>query len=105
MHRILLGHCPFEGTNGPDVRAQQLASAPASIVHASVCVSPALAAIIMRCLQKKPGDRFQTGAELVIALDRAQMAPSQVTWGEPVRIPKIPKKALAAVAAVVVVGQ
>jgi len=102
MYKTLVGHCPFEGLEPAEVMALQSTSAPTNIVETSACVSPALASIVMRCLQKKPGDRFQTGAELLRALERAQQVPTQVPWGKSIKIPTVPKKIIAVVATVVI---
>jgi eukaryotic-like serine/threonine-protein kinase len=60
----LTGRPPFQGANVPAILAQQ-ASQPAPLLQAVRPDVPGkLAAVIDRCLQKAPADRFQTGEEL-----------------------------------------
>lgn len=60
----LAGRAPFEGANLPAIVAQQV-SQPAPLVQAIRPEVPAkLAAVIDRCLQKAPADRFQTGDDV-----------------------------------------
>lgn len=60
----LTGRAPFEGSHLPAILAQQV-SKPAPLVEVIRPEVPVkLAAVIDRCLQKAPADRFQTGDEL-----------------------------------------
>src|SRR5262249_24073962 len=72
-HRLLSGRAPFEAKSAVALaaaiskgdRAKLDGSAPAS-----------LAAVVDRCLSIEPEARFQTGAELALALERAAAEPA-----------------------------
>jgi hypothetical protein len=60
----LTGRAPFEGSNMPAILAKQV-STPAPVLQTIRPEVPAkLAAVIDRCLEKVPVDRFQTGDDL-----------------------------------------
>jgi eukaryotic-like serine/threonine-protein kinase len=60
----LTGRAPFQAANVPAILAKQI-SQPAPLLQAVRAEVPGkLAAVIDRCLQKAPADRFQTGDEL-----------------------------------------
>jgi serine/threonine-protein kinase len=68
----LTGRAPFEGSNLPAILAQQV-SVPAPLVEVIRPEVPVkLAAVIDRCLQKAPGDRFQTGDDVARVVGEAR---------------------------------
>ena len=68
----LTGRAPFEGTNLPAILARQV-SEPAPLVQAARPEVPdKLAAVIDRCLEKAPDDRFQTGDDLARVIGEAR---------------------------------
>ena len=70
-YEMLAGRAPFLGTNPQQVVAGHLTQKPDALsVHRST-VTPALEAVVMRCLEKNPADRWQSAAELLRALDAA----------------------------------
>jgi eukaryotic-like serine/threonine-protein kinase len=71
LYEMLTGSRPFEGETVPAICAQILAEAP---VPLGGRVSRAVEAVILRCLEKRPEDRFQSVAELAEAL-RPSAAP------------------------------
>lgn len=68
LYEILTGRCAFDGESITEVCAKVLEAAPEAIAQHRPDVTPALAAVIERCLQKNVKDRFQNTAELAIAL-------------------------------------
>jgi eukaryotic-like serine/threonine-protein kinase len=68
-YEILAGWPPFTGPSPQAIVAAQLTQAPTPLVEARPSVPPALAAIIMRCLEKRPADRWQSAAELLDAFE------------------------------------
>ena len=68
-YEMLAGRTPFAGANAQQIIAAHLArtAEPLSVYRDSV--SPALEAVIMRCLEKNPADRWQSASDLLVALD------------------------------------
>jgi serine/threonine-protein kinase len=65
---LLIGEKPFSGPL-PTVIHHHLETPPPHAAELQPAVPLALDAVIMRCLEKDPDRRFQTGAELVAALE------------------------------------
>jgi eukaryotic-like serine/threonine-protein kinase len=63
-YELLAGRPPFSGNNPQQVLAAHVTDVPVPISRHRANVPPALASLIMRCLEKKPADRFQTAEEV-----------------------------------------
>lgn len=63
---MLTGNVPFTGENSLDVGAKHLNERAPDI---SPPYSPTLASVCNRLMAKSPEDRFQTGTELIEALN------------------------------------
>ncbi|NJD11107.1 MAG: tetratricopeptide repeat protein [Gemmatimonadetes bacterium] len=74
-YELLTGRPPFEGMSAPQVLAAQVTAVPEPVTARRPTVSPVLAQLVMRCLEKKPADRPQSAAELVPQLE-ALLTPS-----------------------------
>jgi len=68
-YEMLTGHTPFPGLNPQQTLAAHVTQAPIPVGQQRMGLSPALDAVIMRCLAKRPADRFQTADELVTSLE------------------------------------
>lgn len=68
-YEMLAGRPPFTGTSPQAVLAAQVHQAPELLAQQRPSVPPALAAVVMRCLEKKPADRFQNAEELLTQLE------------------------------------
>jgi serine/threonine-protein kinase len=68
-YEMLTGHTPFHGLNPQQTLAAHVTQAPAAVGQQRAGLSPALEAVVMRCLAKRPADRYQTADELVVALE------------------------------------
>lgn len=91
-YELLAGRPPFSGNNPQQVLAAHVTDAPVPISRHRANIPPALASLIMRCLEKKPADRFQTAEEVREQLEMAGAGtPSGGT---------VPTQAVAATAAV-----
>ncbi|MGQ0704315.1 MAG: serine/threonine-protein kinase, partial [Gemmatimonadales bacterium] len=62
-YELLTGHPPFEGTPQA-VLAAHVTQVPDPVNARRATVPPALAALIMRCLEKKAADRWQSAADV-----------------------------------------
>jgi tetratricopeptide (TPR) repeat protein len=64
-YELLAGRAPFEGATAHQLIAAHVTERPDPVSKHRPTVPPALDALVMRCLEKHPGDRIQRAAELV----------------------------------------
>jgi tetratricopeptide (TPR) repeat protein len=68
-YELLTGQPPFHGRPPARVLAAHMTEAPQPIVPARPDTPPALEHLVMRCLEKDPSQRPQSGSEIVQTLD------------------------------------
>ena len=68
-YELLTGRPPFVGMSSQQVLAAHVTQAPDPITARRPSCPPALAALIMKCLEKRPADRWQTADELLHQLE------------------------------------
>jgi len=68
-YELLTGRAPFSATTAQEMLAAHVTAEPEPLEQYRPTVSPALAAVVMKCLAKKPADRWQTADELLTALE------------------------------------
>jgi serine/threonine-protein kinase len=68
-YEMLAGAPPFSGLNPQQTLAAHLTRTPVPVGQQRDGLPPGLEALVMRCLAKRPADRFQTADELVTALE------------------------------------
>ena len=68
-YELLTGQPPFTGRSAQAVLAAHVQEEPEPVTKRRVGMPPALAALVMRCLAKRPADRPQTAMDVVHALD------------------------------------
>jgi serine/threonine-protein kinase len=73
-YELLAGRPPFTGTTPQQVLAAHVTSA-AEPVATHRAMPPVLAVLVMRCLEKRPADRWQSAEELISQLE-AVLTPS-----------------------------
>ena len=78
-YELLAGQTPFAGLNQQQVRSAHIMTAPAPVTRYRPQVPPGLAAIIMRCLEKNPSDRWQSADDLRAALEPYSMTSGSLT--------------------------
>ena len=107
-YELLTGQPPFTGGTAQQILAAQVTRTPEPISGRRPSVPPALAAAIMKCLEKRPADRYQTTDELMVVLEPLAMTSGGTT---PTALPPVADTArrfaapaLIAALAVVVVG-
>lgn len=76
---LLSGRPPFQLDNALQLVIAHATATPPSFSDIGVNVSPALERVVMRCLEKKPEDRFQNPDELLEALNTADV-PDSWDW-------------------------
>jgi serine/threonine-protein kinase len=75
LYEALTGRVPFEGDSAVAVAMKQVSQAPQRPSSINPQVSPALDAVVMRALEKEPGQRFQSADAFIAALDAALKDP------------------------------
>ena len=68
-YELLAGRRPFEGTSFQQLLVAQAVETPVPLGEIRPDIPPPLAAIVMRCLEKHPADRFPGAGELLAALE------------------------------------
>jgi eukaryotic-like serine/threonine-protein kinase len=76
LYQMLTGKLPFSGESPVTVALKHIGDPVPTIDTRGLGVSPALAAIVNRLLQKKPENRFASASELATALREARERPS-----------------------------
>jgi serine/threonine-protein kinase len=119
-YEMLTGQPPFAGRATPALMAAHAVEPPEPVERRRPAVPAALAALVMRCLQKRPADRPQSATEIVQSLDTmpvtpvtsaaypaysgAVAAPSRAGAARGRRLPRVLVAALAVVGAISIVG-
>ncbi len=75
LYEALTGRVPFEADSAVAVAMKQVSQAPQRPSSINHRVSPALDAVVMRALEKEPGERFQSADAFIAALDVAMKDP------------------------------
>src|SRR3954447_9659080 len=75
LYEALTGRVPFEAESAVAVAMKQVSQAPQRPSSINPRVSPALDAVVMRALEKDPGERFQSADAFIAALDAALREP------------------------------
>lgn len=70
-YEMLAGHAPFAGRTAQAMLAAHAVETPTSIAALRPATPPRLAELVMRCVEKRPGDRPQSAAEIVRVLESA----------------------------------
>jgi len=74
-YELLAGRPPFVGPTPQAVLAAHVTTVPEPVTRHRASIPPALAALVMRCLEKKQADRYQSAEELIPQLE-AVLTPS-----------------------------
>jgi beta-lactam-binding protein with PASTA domain/predicted Ser/Thr protein kinase len=75
LYEALTRRVPFEGESAVAVAMKQVSQVPQRPSSVNPQVSPALDAVVMRALEKDPGQRFQSADAFIAALDAALRDP------------------------------
>lgn len=104
-YELLTGRPPFTGTTPQEVLSAQVTQAPEPVTKYRAAVPPALAQVVMKCLEKKAADRWQSAEELLPQLEALATPSGGVTPTEtkPVAALGRPHRGLIAAAAAIVV--
>jgi beta-lactam-binding protein with PASTA domain/predicted Ser/Thr protein kinase len=75
LYEALTGRVPFEADSAVAVAMKQVSQPPQRPSSINPNISPALDAVVMRALEKEPGQRFQSADAFIAALDAALRDP------------------------------
>jgi serine/threonine-protein kinase len=78
LYEAMTGRVPFEGESAVAVAMKQVSQTPQRPSSINPRVSPSLDAVVMRALEKDPGQRFQSADAFIAALDEAMKDPGPV---------------------------
>ena len=81
LYEALTGRVPFEADSAVAVAMKQVSQTPQRPSSINHLVSPALDAVVMRALEKDPGQRFQSADAFIAALDAAMKDPGATGGG------------------------
>jgi len=90
-YELLTGRPPFTGGTPQAILAAQVTEAPEPITKHRPAMPEALGQLVMKCLEKKAADRWQTAAELLPLLDTASTPGAGLTPTDTRPIKAIPK--------------
>ena len=68
-YEMLAGRPPFTAPTAQALLAAQITQVPEPVVQYRRAVPPGLNTVVMRCLEKRPADRWQSASEIVPHLD------------------------------------
>ncbi len=81
LYEALAGRVPFEADSAVAIAMKQVSHTPQRPSSIAPRVSPALDAVVMRALEKDPGQRFQSAEAFIAALDAAMREPGREHGG------------------------
>jgi eukaryotic-like serine/threonine-protein kinase len=81
LYEALAGRVPFEADSAVAIAMKQVSHTPQRPSSIAPAVSPALDAVVMRALEKDPGQRFQSAEAFIAALDSAARNPDAEPGG------------------------
>jgi serine/threonine protein kinase len=92
LYQMLSGELPFEGETITEMLTRIVRDEPVDIAKRIPSITPALAAVIRRCLQKKPEDRFDSAEDVAVELSAVFLRASTAVTTSPnfVRTEKLP---------------
>jgi Tol biopolymer transport system component len=85
LYEMLCGQRAFKRTTGAETMTAILNEEPPELSGRSLAVAPALERIVRHCLEKQPGQRFQSAQDIAFALESVTGASS--TTSAPAAVP------------------
>ena len=78
-YEMFTGRLPFQAVTAQQMLAAHLAKAPEPISRWRAEIPVQLASSVMKCLEKKPADRWQSATELLAAIESAEQTKTPAT--------------------------
>jgi serine/threonine-protein kinase len=69
LYEMVTGQCPIHGNSDYEIMAAHLALTPPPPIEINPFLPPALSAVILKAISKRPDDRFQTAAQFRAKLE------------------------------------
>ncbi len=85
-YELLTGRTPFEGRTPQQILMAQVMETPRPVTELRQAVPAGLSAVLARCLERKPADRWQTAEELLAQLDTFVTTGEGVTPLQPLAV-------------------
>jgi Tol biopolymer transport system component len=106
LYELATGRRPFGTKSGVELTDAVLHEAPVAPRSVGGTVSVGLESVILKCLDKDPGLRYQTAKELLVDLERLQVATTSGAASQPVAVVKSGRRWpwLLAAAAILAIG-
>ena len=101
-YELLAGRPPFTGASTQQVLAAHIAQSPEPITAHRPTIPPALSQALMKCLAKRPADRWQTAEELLAQLEPLLTPSGGTTPAETRPVAAAPRVSVGARVAVIV---
>lgn len=70
LYEMLVGKVPFDDTSIPQILIKHLSEPPKPPSAMGANIPKELEAVVLRCLEKEPDDRYQSAEELMVAMNR-----------------------------------
>jgi len=99
VYQMAVGHLPFQGKSGFDLTSSILRDATPPLPQR---VSPSLAGMVRRCLEKEPAQRYQRAGEVRAALEAISLSTASIPAAQAPRAKTAHRKGILAAAAILV---
>jgi serine/threonine protein kinase len=90
-YELLTGTPPFVARSAPGLASAHALEPPAPVTARRPATPPALAAVVMRLLEKKRDDRIQSAEELLAAIEVVRVTPAERASGPQTITPVQPR--------------
>lgn len=87
LYELLTGRVPFGGETSVAVALKHMQEEPVPPSRVAPGISPALEAVVLTAMRKRPEDRYQTADAFLDALQSAVARPQQAPAAPPVTVP------------------
>ncbi len=91
-YEMLAGRPPFTGTTAREILAAHMADSPKPVTTHREAVTPPLAELVMKCLEKKPADRWQSAEEMLTRLESLTTPTGGVTSTATAPVASVPRR-------------
>ena len=93
-YELLTGHPPFTGRSPQQLLSAHVTEAPRPVTEARSAVPAGLETLVMRCLEKKPADRWQRAEEMLPVLETFATPSAGITPTGMTPVPQGPSRSV-----------